>query len=536
MKILLQNIIMPFTAEDTEIIDLASRRMADAGLDVSSFELNIYKKSFDARRKNDIKSVCSVGINIPEKICLSKIEGILSKVGGVIMNETEIAVERGNDKMPDRPLVVGMGPAGLFCALLLAENGYRPVIIDRGPAVDERVSCVDKFYKERQLDTEANIQFGAGGAGTFSDGKLVTRINDGKCSYVLERLHEFGAPDDILVKAKPHIGTDKLRLVVDSLLSKIKERGGEVIYRCRMDDFKKMPDGSFLVNTSKGDISCGTIILAVGHSARDTVKMLMSRGLAVEPKAFSVGVRIEHLKSDIDKALYGEFAGHPKLSAGEYNLSDTKGGRGVYTFGMCPGGEVVAAASENGGVVVNGMSAFARDGRNSNSALAVTVNKEDYGGTVEKAMAYQRELEMKAFLAGGSNYNAPVQTVGDFMKGALKNEPKRVMPTYMGGDKFTLSRLDMLLPDYVAEALRRGIGLFGKRMVGFDADDAVLSGVETRTSSPVRMPRNDAMTGVGVDGIYPCGEGAGYAGGITSAAVDGIKTALEIMKRYAPIE
>ena len=538
MKILLQNIITPFTVEDSEIIAVARKRMADAGLEVSEFKSNIYKKSFDARRKIDIKTVCSVGIDIPSEVQMSasKLEGILSKVGGVIMNDSAISVETGDEKMSDRPLVVGMGPAGLFCALLLAENGYRPILIDRGPAVDERVSCVDKFYKERQLDTDANIQFGAGGAGTFSDGKLVTRINDEKCTYVLERLCEFGAPNEILSKAKPHIGTDKLRRVVDSLLSKVKVLGGEVIYRCRMDDFKRLPSGGFLVNTSKGDISCGAIVLAVGHSARDTVKMLMSRGLAVEPKAFSVGVRIEHLKSDIDRALYGDYAGHPKLSAGEYNLSDTKGGRGVYTFCMCPGGEVVAAASENGGVVVNGMSAFARDGRNSNAALAVTVNKEDYGGTVEKAIAYQRELEMKAFLAGGGNYNAPVQTVGDFMNGTLGSEPRRVMPTYMGGDKFTLARLDMLLPGYVTDALRRGIGLFGKRIEGFDAVDAVLSGVETRTSSPVRMPRGEAMTGLGFDGVYPCGEGAGYAGGITSAAVDGIKTALEIMKRYAPIE
>lgn len=536
MKILLQNIIAPFTAEDEEMIDLAVGKLAKAGLDVKELESRIYKKSFDARRKTDIKKVCSVGVEIPDDLPRDKIERALSKIGGVVIKDGSIAIEKGTDALTERPLVVGMGPAGLFCALLLAENGYRPIIIDRGPAVDERVKSVDRFYECRQLDTDANIQFGAGGAGTFSDGKLVTRINDEKCSYVLERLCEFGAPEEILVKAKPHIGTDKLRLVVDSLLGRIKKLGGEVIYRCRMDDFVKTSDRGFIVNTSKGDISCGTIILAIGHSARDTVKTLMSRGLAVEPKAFSVGVRIEHLKSDIDKALYGDFAGHPKLSAGEYNLSDTKGGRGVYTFCMCPGGEVVAAASENGGVVVNGMSAFARDGVNSNSALAVTVNKEDYGGTVENAIAYQRELERKAFAAGGGNYNAPVQTVGDFMNGTLKTEPKRVMPTYMGGDHFTLSKLDMLLPDYVTEALRRGIALFGKRMDGFDADDAVLSGVETRTSSPVRIPRNEAMIGIGIDGVYPCGEGAGYAGGITSAAVDGIKTALELMKRYAPIE
>ena len=532
MKILLQNIVTRFDAEDDEIIGIAESRARRAGIEVISGSASVCKRSFDARKKAEIKSVCSVRLETNGDAPGEK----LTAAGAVVLENDKIEPVFGDEKMLARPLVVGMGPAGLFCALMLAENGYRPVIIDRGPSVGERVLCVDRFYKDRELDTEANIQFGAGGAGTFSDGKLVTRINDSKCTYVLERLRDFGAPEEILVKAKPHIGTDKLRGVVDAVLEKIKELGGDVIYRCRMDGFSRLADGSLSVNTTKGEINCGVAVMAVGHSARDTVMSLMSGGLAVEPKAFSVGVRIEHLKSDIDYALFGELAGHPKLSAGEYNLSDTKGGRGVYTFCMCPGGEVVAAASERGGVVVNGMSIHARNGMNSNSALAVTVNREDYGGTVEKAIAYQRELERRAFLAGGSNYNAPVQTVGDFMNGRLEASPKRILPTYMGGDHFTLARLDDLLPGYVTDALRRGIGLFGKRIKGFDAADAVLSGVETRTSSPVRMPRNEAMVGVGNDLIYPCGEGAGYAGGITSAAVDGIKTALEIMKRYAPID
>ena len=532
MKILLQNIVAPFYAEDGELVDAAIRKLKKLGIRVKSRDAGVYKKSIDARKKPDIKIVCSVGVETEEELSPEK----LASIGAVKLENEKVIPEKGSERMVSRPLVVGMGPAGLFCALMLAENGYNPIIIDRGPSVEERVESVNSFYRNRILDTDANIQFGAGGAGTFSDGKLVTRINDGKCSYVLERLVEFGAPEEILVKAKPHIGTDKLRTVVSSVLKKIEELGGEVIYRCRMDNYKRLPGGGFSVKTSKGEIDCGIIVLAVGHSARDTVTMLMSNGLAVEPKAFSVGVRIEHLRSDIDRALYGDLAGHPKLPVGEYNLSDTKGGRGVYTFCMCPGGEVVAAASENGGVVVNGMSHFARDGVNSNSALAVTVNKEDYGGTVAGAIAYQRELERKAFLAGGGNYNAPVQTVDDFMSGKLSMMPERVMPTYMGGDRFTPFRLDELLPSYVAEALRRGIGLFGKRMKGFDAADAVLSGVETRTSSPVRMPRNDALVGEGCEGIYPTGEGAGYAGGITSAAVDGIKIALEIMKRYAPIE
>lgn len=530
---------MPFGADDEEIIEAAADKMRRLGVNTRTLHFELYKKSFDARKKHDIKSVSSVLVEFDDGAIPKKLfDRLIERSGAVVLNEEKLDTEPGEEKLSERPLVVGMGPAGLFCALMLAENGYRPIIIDRGDPVDKRADRVASFYSGQPLDTDSNIQFGAGGAGTFSDGKLVTRINDGKCSYVLQRLYDFGAPREILVKAKPHIGTDKLRVVVDNILKRISELGGEVIYRARLDGIDTLPDGTLAAHTTAGDINCSLLVLAVGHSARDTAKMLLSKELAIEPKPFSVGVRIEHLKSDIDKALYGDLAGHPKLPAGEYNLSDTKGGRGVYTFCMCPGGEIVGAASELEGVVVNGMSVHARDGVNSNSALAVTVNREDYGNTVEGAISYQRALERAAFVAGGKNYNAPVQTVGDFMNGTLTREPKRVMPTYMGGDRFTLARLDTLLPDYITEALRRGIGIFGKRMAGFDAADAVLSGFETRTSSPLRMPRDETMTSVGVwqGKIYPCGEGAGYAGGITSAAVDGIKTALTIIKKYSPID
>lgn len=534
MKILLQNIITPFSAEDEEIIEIAENKLRQEGIRITDSNAQIYKRSFDARRKNDIKSVCSVGIDISDNISENTLLRILKKHGGTVMKDSALSFSYGNEKMKYRPLVVGMGPAGLFCALMLAENGYYPILIDRGPSVKEREKKVEAFYKDKILDENANIQFGAGGAGTFSDGKLVTRINDSKCSYVLQRLYEYGAPEEILTKAKPHIGTDKLRLVVDRVLERIKELGGSVIYDCRMLGFSESPDHTLKVETTKGEMVCGAMVLAIGHSARDTVKMLFSKGVDIEPKAFSVGVRIEHLRSDIDKALYGDLAGHPKLGAGEYNLSETKGGRGVYTFCMCPGGEVVAAASESGGVVVNGMSKYARDGMNSNSAIAVTVNKEDYGDTVEKAIAYQRRLERAAFLAGGGSYSAPTQTVGDFLNGKLTAMPKRIIPSYMGGSSFTMARLDELFPNYVTEALKRGITAFGKRIEGFDATDAVLTGVETRTSSPVRILRNESLVSTHNENVYPCGEGAGYAGGITSAAVDGINTAIEIMKRYAP--
>lgn len=539
MRVLIQNVILPFWAEDEEILECAADKMRRLGINTRTLHFRVYKKSFDARKKNDIKSVSSVLMEFSDSdISPKALKRLVETNKVVLLREDKLEVTFGDEKLTERPLVVGMGPAGLFCALMLAENGYRPIIIDRGDSVEKRARRVEDFYSGKPLDTDSNIQFGAGGAGTFSDGKLVTRINDEKCAYVLDRLYEFGAPEEILVKAKPHIGTDKLRAVVDNILKRIEELGGSVIYRCRLDSIEALADGAISAHTTQGDINCGALVLAVGHSARDTARMLMSRGLAVEAKPFSVGVRIEHLKSDIDRALYGDFAGHPKLGAGEYNLSDTKGGRGVYTFCMCPGGEIVGAASETEGVVVNGMSVHARNGMNSNSAIAVTVNREDYGGTVDGAIGYQRALERAAFIAGGKNYNAPVQTVGDFMQGTLKNEPKRVMPTYMGGDRYTVARLDELLPDYITDALRRGIGIFGRRIEGFDACDAVLSGFETRTSSPLRMLRDDDMTSVGEwqGKIYPCGEGAGYAGGITSAAVDGIKTALKIIEKYTPVD
>ncbi len=535
MKLLVQNISAPFWAEDEEIITTAKDKIKRAGLSTEALDFRIYKKSFDARKKNDIKAVCSVLVEtVSEKLGIK----LKEKLGATLLEEKPLELKHGDEKLLARPLVVGMGPAGLFSALLLAENGYRPIIIDRGEDVEHRAESVARFYSGGALDTDSNIQFGAGGAGTFSDGKLVTRINDERCSYVLQRLFDLGAPEEILTKAKPHIGTDKLRVVVSRILDRIRECGGDVMYRTRMDGFERMTDGTLKVYTSRGDISCSLMVLAVGHSARDTVKLLLEKDVLVEPKPFSVGVRIEHLKEDIDRALYGDFAGHAKLSAGEYNLSDTKGGRGVYTFCMCPGGEVVGAASEDGGVVVNGMSVHARNGKNSNCAIAVTVNREDYGDTVLGAIEYQRRLERLAFEAGGGNYNAPVQTVGDFLCGKRGTEPRRIMPTYMGGGRYTLSRLDILLPSYITEALCRGMGIFGRRIAGFDAADAVLSGVETRTSSPIRVPRNDEMTSISCFGslIYPCGEGAGYAGGITSAAVDGIKTAEAIIKKYSPID
>lgn len=527
--------ISPFD-DESRVFELAQKKLKSAGVSISDIDMHIYKKSVDARKKEDVRLVYSVSVKTER----SGEEHKFSKLGAREVVLDELLVKHGNARMTSRPLVVGMGPAGLFCALILAENGYRPIIIDRGDSIQDRVSAVDRFYSQRVLDTESNIQFGAGGAGTFSDGKLLTRINDPKCSYVLDTLRRFGAPADITVKAKPHIGTDILRDVVDNILSEIKRLGGDVIYRCRLTDIEETKGGYVVAKTTKGDFLCPALVLALGHSARDTYRMLIEKDFNIIAKPISVGVRIEHKRSFIEQALYGRFAGMPSLGAAEYALSDTKGERGVYTFCMCPGGEVVAAASEEGGVVVNGMSSYARDGENSNSAVAVSVRPDDFepidGSLALGAIEYQRRIERAAFAAGGGDYSVPVQTVGDFLGEKSGSQPHGVMPTYMGGNSFKVANMDDVLPGYVTKTLRYGLMSFDRKIKGFAMDDALLSGAETRTSAPIRILRGEDMRAIGSEHIYPCGEGAGYAGGITSAAVDGVKVALAIAARFAPLE
>ena len=530
--------LSPDAPEENAIGEI-SRKMSRAGIPIRDCRLDICKKSVDARKKSDIKLVYSVRVAFDGGEG-EKYRQKFERIGARAMAIDSLELNFGKADMGARPLVVGMGPAGMFCALLLAENGYRPIIIDRGDSVTDRVESLSRFYSEHKLDTESNIQFGAGGAGTFSDGKLLTRINDPKCSYVLETFKKFGAPDEVTVKAKPHIGTDVLRVVVDNILSRIEELGGEVIYRCRLDGIDENSDGTVTAHTTKGDFNCGALVLALGHSARDTYAMLIKGGFAIVPKPISVGVRIEHRRADIEEALYGDMAGHAALGAAEYALSDTKGERGVYTFCMCPGGEVVAAASEEDSVVVNGMSCFARDGVNSNSAVAVSVRVEDFceveGNLALGAIEFQRKIERSAFAAGGGGYAVPVQTVGDFMSGVTGTEPSRVMPTYMNGENFKVASVDDVLPEFVCRSLRYGLLSFDKKIRGFAAPDALLSAAETRTSAPVRILRGEDMSALGKERIYPCGEGAGYAGGITSAAVDGIKVAISLMSKYRPID
>ena len=530
---LVSGISLPPDANEKEACSIAASELKRAGIDPARLHFGVYKRSVDARKKNDIRLVYSVAAKFdsPRSAFLPKSNG---KYRISALEDGELEIVHGSAPMSAPSLVVGMGPAGLFGALLLAENGYAPIIIDRGDCVAERTKKYEAFCKLGILDTESNIQFGAGGAGTFSDGKLLTRINDAKIGYVLRRLCDFGAPEEILTAAKPHVGTDLLLGIVDCILRRIEELGGRVLYRTRLDGIRHLPDGNISVSTTKGEIVCSSVLLAIGHSSRDTYKMLLENGYAIQAKPFSVGVRIEHLRSRIDEALYGDMAGHEKLGKGEYHLSDTTSGRGVYTFCMCPGGEVVAAASEEGGVVVNGMSRNARDGRNSNSAVAVSVFTSDYDGTPMGAIEFQRNIERAAFREGGKEYCAPIQTVGSFL-GTGANRIGTVLPTYRDG-QVKEGSIDRVLPSFVCDELRRGIVSFERKLSGFSAPDAILTAAETRTSAPVRILRTEELCALGKDRIYPCGEGAGYAGGITSAAIDGIRVALKIMELFAPAD
>lgn len=488
----------------------------------------MYRKSVDARKRDAVTVVWSVSLSA----CFSDREAQeLTKGGFRELTELPLSVTYGTKTLTHRPIIVGAGPAGLFCALLLAENGYNPYVMERGGSVPERATAVSQFFEHGSLDEDCNIQFGAGGAGTFSDGKLMTRINDVRIAYILRRFVEFGAPSEILTQARPHIGTDILKTVIERMTAQIIAHGGDIAYHTRLTDIN---DSSVL--TTKGAFPYEALVLATGHSARDTYQMLSMRGFSLQPKPFSVGMRIEHLQSDIDRAMYGKYQGHPALGHAEYSLScDTKT-RGVYTFCMCPGGEVVAAASEHGGVVVNGMSAYARDGRNANSALAVSVGLSDYGATVQGALDFQRAIEKSAFAAGGGSYAVPLITVGDFLEGKCETFPSKVLPTYMHGQAYTLARPETYLPDFVTKGLARGILAFDKKMNGFADPKALLCGPETRTSAPVRILRDsERMTSITNCAVYPCGEGAGYAGGITSAAVDGIRCACAIMQAYKPL-
>lgn len=487
----------------------------------------IRKRSVDARRKPELYFVYTVDFRTADE------NAVLKRAGGKIQTAKDIKYhppEHGEKILKHRPVIVGSGPAGLFCTYLLALQGYRPLIIERGAPVTERHRDVEKFWETGILNTESNVQFGEGGAGTFSDGKLNTLVKDsfGRNRFVLETFVKFGAPEEILWEQKPHIGTDILMTVVENMRNHIIELGGEIRFHCRMTDI--IPDKNTIIVNENQPIYTDAAVIAIGHSARDTFEMLYDRNIYMEPKSFAVGVRIEHLQKMIDRAMYGTDV-HPHLPAASYKLAEkSENGRGVYTFCMCPGGYVVNASSENGLLAVNGMSYHGRAGKNANSAVIVTVSPDDYGSDHPLAgVKFQRELERKAWLAGKGKI--PVQRFADFQINKETDAPGTVKPSIKGG--YHYGNLRNIFPEVISQSLEEGICKMDRKLHGFADADALLSGVESRTSSPVRIVR-DQLFRSSLSWIYPCGEGAGYAGGITSAAMDGMKTAEAIIKEYLP--
>ncbi len=489
--------------------------------------LTVYRRNYDARKKTAIVFSYTVDVEVKdEQTLLDRFSGH-PHIGKTPDMAYRFAVHAPHTSFV-RPVIVGCGPCGLFAALILAQSGFKPIILERGKNVRERTQDTFGFWRDRELNPESNVQFGEGGAGTFSDGKLHTQIRDPK-HYGRKVLTEFvkaGAPEEILYIGKPHIGTFRLVRIIEQMRREILSLGGEFHFQSRVDDIRVENGHIQGVILKNGEtISANHVIFAVGHSARDTFEMLYERGVYMEAKPFSIGFRIEHPQSLVDQCRLGPFAGHPRLGAADYKLvHHCRNGRTVYSFCMCPGGTVVAAASEPGRLVTNGMSQYSRNERNANAAIVVGVTPADYPGHPLAGIALQRELERKAFELGGANYNAPCQRVGDFLKGKPSTQTGSVLPSYQPG--VTPCDLGKALPDYAVCALREAIPAFERSIPGFAMEDAVLTGTETRTSSPVRISRNrDTLESVSIQGLYPAGEGAGYAGGILSSAVDGIEVA-----------
>ena len=482
----------------------------------------IYKKSIDARKKEDIFYNYTIDIELKDKNKEKRFEKIEE------YKMPEIKVKR---QSKIQPVIIGAGPAGLFSALIFVENGIKPILIERGKKVEDRVKDIEEFINNRKFNSKSNIQFGEGGAGTFSDGKLNTGNSSIYSRKVLEEFVKFGAPKEIMYVAKPHLGTDNLVKIIKNIREYILQQGGQMFFEEEVIDFE-IEKGQIksVITDQKRKIKTDSVILAIGHSARDTFKKLNELGVKIAPKNFAVGVRIEHLQKDINMAQYGNKT-KLKLGSADYKLVyHASNGRICYTFCMCPGGKVMASNSEENSIVTNGMSNFARDGENANSALLVNVSIEDfYKESPLDGMYFQEKLEKKAFELGGKNYNAPIQRVEDFIKNKKTTNIGKIKPTYMPG--VTFADLNEILPEFVSNTLKEGLTELDRKLYGFADNDAIMTGVETRSSSPVQITRDkETMKSINVQGLYPCGEGAGYAGGIMTAAIDGIKCAIKIIE------
>ncbi|HUQ09970.1 MAG TPA: NAD(P)/FAD-dependent oxidoreductase [Steroidobacteraceae bacterium] len=511
------------------------KRLRIRGADL--LELTLFKRSYDARKKNTgILFICIVDVKVSDEAAVLKRFANDRQVG--LAPDTDYhPVAKAPAGLAERPLVVGFGPGGLFAALLLAQMGFRPIVLERGRDVRQRTQDTWGLWRRKILTPESTVQFGEGGAGLFSDGKLYSQIKDPKF-YGRKVMREFvkaGAPEEILYVSKPHIGTFRLTGIVERMRAEIVALGGDVRFDSRVTDLAidgGQVEGIALENGET--LESRHVVLALGHSSRDTFRMLERRGVFVEPKPFAIGFRIEHPQSLIDRARLGKFAGHPGLGAADYKLvHHATNGRSVYSFCMCPGGTVVAATSEPGRVVTNGMSQYSRNERNANAGIVVGIEPErDFPGGVLAGVALQEALESKAFELGGRDYCAPGQLVGDFLRATPSTRLGEVEPSYKPG--VLLGDLASSLPAYAIEAIREALPVFGRQIIGFDRADAVLTGVETRTSSPVRITRDaETLQSLNTRGLYPCGEGAGYAGGILSAGVDGIKVAEALARDMA---
>ena len=525
MRYIINNIRLSLQDDIEALKTAASKKLGVTVKDFKSFKIS--KESIDARRKPNISLVYSV---------VAEIDGYMGKVDGDIrlLEEDEAdTLVPGTGELKHRPVIVGFGPAGMFAGLILAQNGYKPLIIERGECVEKRTEIVNRYWEKGELDPETNVQFGEGGAGTFSDGKLTTRINDRRCDRVLEEFFRSGAHEEIIYKARPHIGSDVLKRVVRRMRERIEELGGTVRFGSRLTSLTIRDSRVYGIEINGNEeIDAEVVILAIGHSARDTFEKLHSQGIGFIQKPFSIGVRIEHPQEMIHRAQYGGAAGSQRLGPADYQLFNKMGERTVYSFCMCPGGIVVASASEPASIVTNGMSEFARDRDNANSALVVSVEPGDFGSSHPLAgIEFQRVWERKAYQTAGSNGAAPVQTLGDFLEGRVSSRFGIVKPSYTG--KTTSSDINLCLPGFVTGAMKKSIGYFDNKLKGFGMRDAMLTGVETRTSSPVRIPRGDTLEAEGIKGLYPAGEGAGYAGGIVSAAVDGIRIGEQIVRTFS---